>query len=365
MNTQVTNVSAQSDRSHAQRIAAMGGKELSALLASLILKGEEVAAGPVTVLSQLRKTFVDSQGNETLTENFPRLGTGGEDDETDYTGLNVYTEFYKADVIVNGETKSKDANFFTDAYNATDIGTSQNFVLTQIGFAQSKTEMDKAEQAYRDMTPDQLANLKKRTQNAKSKGRMYLRKAIGVWYVMADLSEAVATVQTGLCDVGSPLVSLEYAADYKTNSLPFNLVDNTRLRMYRPMAVGDVMKLNVKEAIATPGHLYDVLIKQLARDTNKDKGGKFPAITNAQMFMDGAFRMLTFIDYETEAGEENSKAITEIMARKKGGDHAVLMVGGLLSQLRQLWTPEMAVKYGRLINEQLVAETDKPAIKAA
>ena len=171
---------------------------------------------------------------------------------------------------------------------------------------------------------------------------------------MSDLAEHVDKSD-------NPFVSLAYADSPTANTLPFDLIDNTRLRMFRPMTVGDVLKLNVQEAIEAGGNLYDALIKQLARDTNKETKNKFPKIERVEQWFDAAMRVFDFISFDTAEGREHADAIRARMAQKSGGTHAVEVVGRGMSDFKELWSDALQVKYSRLIDDKLAQGDDKPA----
>lgn len=347
----MANVSSQNARSHAQKLA-LTGSALSPIIAGLILKGEEVSAGPVTVLNEARKAY----GDDKLSTEFPRLDSKSKDYEGGTSG-NGYTEFYKAEEEIAGETTTRNANFFTDWWGAQEAGKVQNYQLAQIAVAQSK-DPSKAEQLYREMAPDKLANLKKKLQNAKSKGRTYIRKAIGCWWVMSDLYEHTDKS-------GNPVCTLAYAEGPTANTYPFDLIDNTQLRNFRPMSVGDVMKLDVAAAIEAGGSLYEQLKLQLKRDTSDKGKNKLPKIERVDQWLDYASRLFDFIDSGSAEGKEHGDAIRARLAQKKGGEHAIEVIGRGMTDFKELWSDGLQTRYSRQIDDQLQATDDKPAITKA
>lgn len=349
-NEKPKDVSAQTGASHVSYIVGVLGDEVNSLVTGLIRKGEEVAAGPLTVLQAIRARFHakfggEEKGDAQMSVEFPRLDTTFESGDT-----NAFTEIYEGEKPnETGELKTRKLNFFTEAWEQFDEGKAQVFVLRQIKLAKSK-DSSKAEEKFRAMTPDALDNLQKRTTNAKTKGRAYLRKSIGVWFVMIDLADVIVKHNgNDICPV-----TLEFADDWQTNTMPLNLIDNTRLRKYRPMAIGDVLKLDVAAAKAEPGNLYDNLEKQMSRDTGAGKS-KIPQLSSVDLWTDAALKMATAANQQEQAGVDLVTAIKKRMSQKKGGELAIRAVGELRLALNDLWSPAMQIRF----DKQIEAETEQ------
>lgn len=353
MNTNTNDMSAVSGSSHVATLIERGGKKLSSLIAELVVKSEEVAAGPVTTLSLMREIYTDT----VLRTEFPRLGSKDTDDDIG----NNYAEAYKSmEPNAAGELKSKSVNFFTKFYQGTDDGKETLFQYEQTVLATSK-DPSKAQVLYQKMENHELENLKRKLKFKLTQGRNYIRKAVGVWHVWQDLLEHTDAE-------GKPYVILDYTTNnVYASKYPLDLVDNMRRGKFQPMSVGDVLKLDVQEAIDMGGNLYDNLIKQLSRDTNTNKVGKYPIPANTDDAANCLVAFLAYIDIDSEDGQNHVNDLKKMMTQKKGGEELIENVGALLGNLKGMWTPALQGRYEALLEKKLEAgdTDDKPAVKAA
>jgi hypothetical protein len=349
LNASTTDVSINgAANNHTLELVLKGGAELSAAVAELVTKAEEVAAGPISVLNIMRRIF----GDDGLRDEFPRLGTKDTDDDIG----NAYAETYKAMVPdASGERKSKNVNFFTVFWRETPKGKEHTFQAEQVALALGK-DPTKAEKLYRDMPRRDLENLKKKLNHQLAQGRGYIRKAVGVWHVWQDLLEHTD-------EDGKPYVELDYSDNnVRGSKYPLDLVDNKKRGKFRPMSVGDVLKLDVDAAIEMGGDLYDNLETQLSRDTNNKKDGKYPVPGNVDDATNCMAALLNYIDADSEDGEQHTSDLKEMMTKKKGGEELILQVGSLIRNLRGMWTEGLQTTYARLIDKQVAARAieDKP-----
>lgn len=352
-------MNAGNDFAHAVNMAAKGGKAINDLIADLATKAGEVAAGPVTVLNTIRKQYAGKE--DQILVDFPRLDTTFDPENP----TNEHCENYKVQEEVEGQdTKTRPHNFFTDYISATDFGKSRLFVQSQCKLALGKTP-EKAERLYQDMSRHALENLKTKVGNELTKARKWVRQAIGCWEVMQALGEHL------IPKTEDPLVVLEHSEAATKNSVPFNLVDGTRHGYYRPMTVGDVMKLDVDAAVKKGGHLYDTLKSQLARDIGDGAAGKagkkYPVPTSVDQAYDAIMSIVNYLDNESDTGRDHQGEIKARMAQKKGGELMIRAVARWRMEANALWTPALQTRHERMIEAEIAAggADENPADKAA
>jgi len=327
-------------------MAAKAGKELSALVKSLAIKSSEVDAAPHTVLVMLRRIFntKDAAGAETdiLSQEFPRLNTSSIVGDDNYVETNGYCERYEAPITEPGkETKLKKLNFFTSFWQSTDEGKAQLFVLAQIKMCRGN-DRAKAEKFYRDMDNAALDTLEKNTKRAASRSRSYVRKAIGVYFVMMDLLNITD-------NKGNLVVTLDESANQDANSFPYDLVNIEKQgRQYRNMNVTDILKLDVAAARAEGGSLYEKLLAQLERDTQQTKT-KYPLCENAEQILDAASAIVNgLLD-----NDDLNTAIKAAMGKKKTGLEYLRMIGALRGALNGIWSKSLQLAYDRSLDTDI------------
>ena len=353
------NMTAQNDQSHVVSLMHKGGKLLSDTIAALILKGQEVDAAPVTVLNTLRQIYngKDKDGNEVdnIRAEFPRLNTSSIKGDDNYVETNEYTERYEAPKTVDGVTKEKKLNFFTEAWSTLPAGEAQAFVLKQCLMTKDAKTAAQAEQLYKDMSNIQIDGLIKATRRAMSRGRTYLRKAVGTWYVQMDLLDITN-------DNGVSPVTLDPSDNGSTaNSFPYDLVNNLKRGKYQPMSVADIIKLNVRDARAQGGDLYDALIAQLSRDSETTKN-KYPVCENPEQIYDASAAIVNGLD----DNDDLVTALKEKMQKKKGGAEYIRMIGALKGAINAVWTKSLQIAYERMVEKNIesVGEDDDKELAA-
>lgn len=358
MSNNVKDVSiVQGEQAHVLSVMAKAGKTFSKVIADLIAKSSEVDAGPVTVLSALRSIFntIDNDGVETdhILDEFPRLNTSSIKGDDDYIETNGYTERYEAPVTKDGETKNKKMNFFTEAWAATDEGKAQAFVIAQCLLW--KKDRPKTEPLYKAMTNVEIDNLLKKTKNEMTKGRAYLRKAVGMWATIYDL-KLIEDKK------GEWVVTLEETKnDTTANSYPYNLINWAKGgQLFRPMKVSDVLRLDVAAAQAEGGDLYDALEAQLSRDTgNGTKSKTYPICTNSIMVFNAAAAIVNGLDDSDALATE----LKEAMSKKKGGREYVEMLGTLRNTINSLWSKSLQVAFDRYLEDKIAHNSDMVTIE--
>lgn len=341
-------VSASNALASLRTLIGRGDKEVSELATSLLAAKNEWEAGPATMLITLTEAYcgdADKDGNREhdLSEFFPRPVADAKDEE----GINGPHEFFEAPKPdKDGVLKVRKCNFFTETWDTLTIGKTQNFILSQLRHFEKGGDETKAEEKYRQMPADKRVNLKKKTQADKSRGRQIIRKSIGVHYVMYDLSDYADRVR------------LELDADDVANfgQYPFNLIDVTSVRKYRPMSIGDLMKVDVRLAVhdAGPeGSLYDAIIRQLKRGAGGPAEGSRYA--NVNEFFKGVAAMNHYLDLGSEDGRQHFEDI-KIMLAKKGNSPLVEQIGTLNSVVRGLWSEPLQVRFGKIMDAKIAAE---------
>lgn len=323
---------------------------LSAAVHELIVKAQEVASGPLTVLAVLQ----DSYGDD-LSQFFPRTW-GSKKEQMDAKPNDPILEFFKGPKLnKEGKVVEKDCNFFTEGWNVTTEGKAQVHILTHVN--RDGTVNDNAPKEFKDMDAIQRKNLYKRTSNAHTRGRSWLRKAVQIYWVMSDLAAY------------TDHVSLEQDTSGETTDVPMNLVNKHKVRDYRPMAVGDVTKLDVRLAVIDCGakleNLYDRLIAQLARNTGTPGGDE----ATFDKFDDMLSSMRCFNNY-FDIGSEDGKSHVELLdnyLNRKGEAAASLLMEWFtfVSNVKATWNPQLETRAKRLREKQIEAgELDEaPALK--
>lgn len=319
-------------------LVAEGDKEISDFVGSLIDKNNEVKAGPVTTMLQL----IEIYGEDLQEAGFPRPVA----DEKEEEGTNGPREFFKAPKMnKKGEMKDTNCNFFTEFWADTSKGKAQQFQLDQIALLGTNDEA-KAELKFRNMSREKAENLKKKLQNDKSKGRSLIRDGVACWYVEHDLKDYADRCSLELDTDDQEMLS--------GSQYPYNLVDNTRKRIYRPMSVGDVKKLDVAMAVADAGangNLYDKLVAQLSRDTGGNNGEKSLFKDSDEMY-NAALSFLNWFDTDTDEGKEHYKFLNKAFS-KKGSDQAVKTWGDFVSAIKATWNPALETRYRRIIEKEI------------
>jgi hypothetical protein len=349
------NIPASNTLATLQTFIGQGDKEVSALAQSLLDAKNEWEAGPATMLITLTDAYcgpADKDGNRAhdLTEFFPRPVTEAKDEE----GINGPHEFFEAPKPdKDGVLKTRKCNFFTETWDTLSIGKAQNFVLSQLRHFEKGGDETKAEEKYRQMQADKRVNLKKKTQADKSRGRQIIRKAVGVHYVMYDLADYAERV------------TLELDQDDIANfgQYPFNLIDQTSVRKYRPMSVGDIMKVDVRLAVhdaGADGNLYDAIVRQLKRGAGGVADGA--RYTNVNEFFKGVAAMINYLDLDSEDGRQHFEDIKIMLAKKQNGP-LVEQIGTLNSVVRGLWSEPLQVRFSKIIDAKIAEQnlTEKVA----
>lgn len=336
---------------HAFKLADKVDKAMGEMLDGLIVKGEEVKQGAITVMNLLRKEY----GDDGLTKEFPRLGTSekaGDENPEDYT----------ISVKEGDGHRSKPQNFYTVYVQRFSKVKEYQFILSQCKMALNPKTASDAEPAYQSVAPDKLANMVKKYQGRINAARGLVRRAVGIWQRMCDLGQY------------SDRVELVYATDREGNPVvspfPLDLIDATRTRIYRPISVSDAMRLDVAKAVkevGDTGNLYEALAKQLKRGTkgDKTKTGSVVKIEKATQCLDYMAAVNNYIDAGTKIGEENGDMIRETIAKKKDRDLWIMQLGSLRYNIAQLWDESLETAYRKLIDQQLKAGQSQGTATAA
>lgn len=327
-------------RAHALSLAAKlhANKAFEETLEHLVDAGEEVKQGPLTMMFALEDVFG---------ENLEGIAEPGTED-----GNNP--EKYKVWVIVDGERKQRNGNFFTDLFNGTLMGERINARLAQVKEA-LKSNADMAKITMKDIR-DKIDDKRWLTAEGKklgarlAAGRGLVRKAAQVKFAITRITE--------LAGVGVDYATYKDEAGREQllrTQYPFVVYDETKRGQETHCSVSQLLALGTRENIAAvtmKGGSYSVLVGTLRRDTSKDKTKEtavsidIQSIDNLHDYMAG---VATFLDYVTPEGRKHKAALVDLMKGKQG-DELVLIFGKLYLSMDSIWAT-ISNRYEKLADE--------------
>lgn len=310
--------------------STVANKDFNATCDALIEAGEETKRGPLTMLWALQDAGIDMQAMA-----LPGSKTG------DATNRPVEAYTKSVTDATTGEKKNVKGNFFTDFTAGTKDGQLWLERIADIKLAQSAENFGKSKY-YKDKHTDAiyLTNEKNKYTQRLSALRNLIRNAVRI-------ADKQGEIETRLADKVGWMVStytVEGVEKLTNTPKPFIIFDAKKPMLFKALAVGQFLKLNVGKALESGG-TFDALCATLE---NKEPGtteSKAVAIETVDTFHDYVDAVSTYVDHVKEAA-----ILTELM--KSSQDDLVLSIGALYYKLDSIFS-KVEKRYARLVADKV------------
>lgn len=355
-NPEAGNVSAASVQAQARTIGSKAGKVLNALLGDLVQKDEDVRRGPCVTLMGLIETY----GLGTLAD-WPRPGT--DDKEGDNNPEVRHIKVPKQE----GGYRTQVVNFYSEFFAGTEKGQAWNWIKAQIELALDISGGGAAKvdaKFFADFpsaknNPMELKAMQKLYGQRITKGRNYVRRAVSLYWALADLNEYAEKV-TWSFDLVKPQPEGKeddetfFTVDnLKNTPMPIKIAENVRNGKWVPLAASQVLQLNPEKAAAMEGGMtYDNLLATLGRGAKTNDGTtEIEADIKAPEQLLGVVNALaTALNPTTDDGVSMRAAVKQMFGSKRNGAEYVYGIGALYTAVFPLFK-EIEDEYNDMVRE--------------